>query len=335
MPIKLKALADQVMVITGASSGIGLVTARDAARRGARVVLVARNETALRDVVAQIKAAGGQAAYAVADVGERAQVKAAAAVAVARFGRIDSWVNCAGVAIYARLIDTPEDEHRRLFQTNYFGVVHGALTAIEHLRAQGGALITVGSIAGDIPSPVMGAYDASKHAVKGFIDSLRIEVNADRLSISVTLIKPSGMNTPIAQHAANHVDGEALIPPPVYDPQLVADAILHAAQHPVRAVTVGGLGRILVLLGTHFPAVLARVGGLVAPLLSDPQRPKTASSNLHRAARGGDERSDHETGRRVSLYAGARAPLVIGVLAGLAGLLLARRGLAKHRQKTA
>lgn len=335
MPIKLKALADQVMVITGASSGIGLVTARDAARRGARVVLVARNETALRDVVAQIEAAGGEAAYAVADVGERAPVKAAAAVAVARFGRIDSWVNCAGVAIYARLIDTPEDEHRRLFQTNYFGVVHGALTAIEHLRAQGGALITVGSIAGDIPSPVMGAYDASKHAVKGFIDSLRIELNADRLPISVTLIKPSGMNTPIAQHAANHVDGEALIPPPVYDPQLVADAILHAAQHPVRAVTVGGLGRVLVLLGTHFPAVLARVGGLVQPLLSDPQRPKTAGSNLDRAAQDGDERSDHETGRRISLYAGARAPLVIGVLTGLAGLLLARRGLAKHRQKTA
>lgn len=329
MPVKLKPLADQVMVITGASSGIGLITARDAARQGVSVVLVARNETALRDVVAEIEAAGGQAAYAVADVGERAQVNAAAGVAIVRFGRIDTWVNCAGVAIYARLIDTPEHEHRRLFQTNYFGVVHGALTAIEHLRAQGGALITVGSIAGDIPSPVMGAYDASKHAVKGFVDSLRIEVNADRLPISVTLIKPSGMNTPIAQHAASHVDGEALIPPPVYDPQLVADAILRAAQHPVRAETVGGLGRVLVLLGTHFPAVLAKIGGSVAPLLSDSTLPKTAGSNLYRAAQDGDERADHGTGRRVSLYAAARPPLVIGALIGLAGLFVLRRRLAK------
>ncbi|RZL18669.1 MAG: SDR family NAD(P)-dependent oxidoreductase, partial [Sphingomonas sp.] len=221
MTVSLKLLADQVVVITGASSGIGLVTAKLAAGRGAKVVLVARNEAALAKAVEDIRAEGGDVIFAVADVGVIEEVQAAANVAIARYGRIDTWVNNAGTAIYAKLIDTPLDEHRRLFQTNYFGAVHGGLTAIKHLRIKGGAIITIGSIASDLPSPVLSAYSASKHAVKGFVDALRMEITADKLPIAITLIKPAGIDTPIAQHAANHVDGEALIPPPVYDPTLV------------------------------------------------------------------------------------------------------------------
>jgi short-subunit dehydrogenase len=303
MRIHLKPVAEQVIVITGASSGIGLVTARAAARQGASVMLVARNEAALRTIVQDITASGGHAAYAVADVGDMAQVEAAADQAVIAFGRIDTWVSCAGVAIYAKLAETPEAEHQQMFQTNYFGAVHGALTAIRHLHKNGGALITVGSIAGDIPTPVMGAYAASKHAVKGFIESLRIEVNADRLPVQITLIKPSGIDTPIAVHAANHLDGEALIPPPVYDPALVADAILAAAAHPHRSITVGGIGRLQVVAGTHFPGMLARFGGLMMPLLSDPSRPATRLSNLESPFAGGHERSSLKNGRPVSLYA--------------------------------
>ncbi len=140
---RLKPLADQVILITGASSGIGLVTAKAAARRGARVMLVARNERVLSEAVDGIVAAGGVAAYAVADVGSLEQVRAAADAAILQFGRIDTWVNNAGVAIYANLVDTPTDEHERLFRTNYFGMVNGALTAVAHLRDAGGALITV------------------------------------------------------------------------------------------------------------------------------------------------------------------------------------------------
>jgi short-subunit dehydrogenase len=298
------------------------------AAAGGRAVLVARNADALRDIVTEIEADGGKATYAIADVADPAGVRAAADHAVATFGRINGWVNCAGVAIYARLIETPEDEHQRLFQTNYFGVVHGSLVAVEHLREHGGALVTVGSISGDIPSPIMGAYDASKHAVKGFVESLRIELRADALPISVTLIKPAGMNTPIGEHAANHLDGEALIPPPVYDPALVADAILDALQHPRETLTVGGLGRLEVLLGEHFPKALERLGGLMIPLLFDPRRPKTSSSNLHHPVDAGRERSHGESGRSVSLYAVAsRRPLITAaaLVAGAGLALLAHR----------
>ena len=329
MPLKLKPIAEQVIVITGASSGIGLVTARAAARLGASVMLVARGEEALQAIAAEIEGAGGRADWAVADVADLAAVCAAAAYAVVTFGRIDSWVNCAGVAIYGKLAETPEEEHQRLFQTNYFGVVHGALTALGHLRSSGGAIVTVGSIAGDIPSPIMGAYDASKHAVKGFIGSLRIEVEADGLPVSVTLIKPAGMNTPIGEHAANHLDGEALIPPPVYDPALVADAIIDAVEHPRRAVTVGGVGRLQVLLGTHFPAALAWLGGLMIPLLSDRDLPRTPGSNLAAPAADGRERSKNESGRRVSAYAiGQRHTLALTAAAGVGlgvAMLLGRR----------
>jgi short-subunit dehydrogenase len=334
MKITLKPLAEQVIVITGASSGIGLVTARSAAAQGAKVVLVARNEASLREAVEGITASGGDAIFAVADVGDVKAVRAAAAAARTRYGRIDTWVNNAGTAIYGKLIDTPLDEHERLFRTNYFGAVHGALTAVPYLRERGGAIITVGSIASDIASPILSAYSASKHAVKGFVDALRMELTADALPIAVTLIKPSGIDTPIAQHAANHVEGEALIPPMVYDPALVAEAILDAAQHVRRDVTVGGVGRLQVMVGTHFPGLLDRLAGVLTPALSDKTREKTRSTTIFEPEQPGRERSGVQPGRQTSLYTAAqRHPGAVGIAAlasvgGIALLLARRRGAA-------
>jgi short-subunit dehydrogenase len=334
----LRPVDDQVIVVTGATSGIGLVTAKRAAAFGARVVLVARNERALGTIVREIEAEGGTAAYAVADVGDAAQVEAAARYAVERFGRIDTWVNNAGVAIYAMLADTPIDEHQRLFRTNYFGTVNGCTAALRHLRELGGALITIGSIASDIPSPVMGAYAASKHAVKAFVESLRIELAASGAPVSVTLIKPSGIDTPIAQHAANHTGEEALIPAPVYDPILVADAILDAAVTPSRELTVGGVGRAQVLLASHFPKVLEAFARTLISALTDPTRRPTPDNNLSSALTGDRERSGVQSGRRFSVYASVtrhRALISLSATAfacGSIALLLHRRDSAARRK---
>ncbi|WP_267382020.1 MULTISPECIES: SDR family oxidoreductase [unclassified Sphingomonas] len=330
MAIPLKPLKDQVIVITGASSGIGLVTARTAAARGARVMLVARSEGALSDAVDAIRAGGGTADYHVADMGDADAVKAAAAQAVARFGRIDTWVNNAGVAIYAKLMETPADEHRQLFRTNYFGMVHGCEAAVP-LLAAGGALITVGSIASDMSSPVMGAYSASKHAVQAYVQALRMELRAAGSPISVSLVKPAGIDTPIGQHAANHEGGEAQIPPPAYDPQLVADAILDCAVHPRREITVGGAGRAQAMFAVHFPALFERLAPRAAKSFVDRDKTQPRPSNLFEGVHAGHERSGEQAPLKSSAYTavmlrpGAALAVGGGLAAGVAALLLARR----------
>ncbi len=302
MKPKLKPLGEQVVVITGASSGIGLLTAKGAARAGAKVLLIARNRGALEAIQQKIALDGGVAEIAIADVGDATAVEAAARRAIECFGRIDTWVNNAGVAIYAKLVDTPDDEHARLFDTNYFGVVHGCRTAVRHMQCDGGALISIGSIASDMPSPILGAYAASKHAIKAYVESLRIELRADGIPLSVTLIKPSGMATPIAIHSANHLAGEALVPPPPYDPQLVADAVLFCAQYARRDVTVGGIGRAQTLFAQHFPAVFERLAPLVVPFLTSKGLPNTQGDSLQSPGRDGQARSPHEQGITISPY---------------------------------
>ena len=253
MNVKLKKLSDQVIVITGASSGIGLVTARMAAKRGARLILNARNEATLQRVCDEINEAGGEAYHVAGDVGQFDNVQNIAEEAVRRFGGFDTWVNNAGVSIYGPVLDQSLEDQRRLFDTNYWGVVHGSMIACAHLRLRGGALINVGSVLSDIAIPIQGTYCATKHAVKGYTDALRLELEQDDAPISVTLIKPSAIDTPYVQHAKNLMPVEPLNPPPVYAPETVAEAILHCAEHPERDVIVGGGGRVLAAAGHHAP----------------------------------------------------------------------------------
>src|SRR5690349_1349858 len=219
----LKPVQDQVIVITGASSGIGLVTARMAAKRGARVVLTARNYEALEQVTREIngdESSGGMAAFVAADVADESGLRRVAEEAVSRFGRIDTWVNGAGVSVYGRLLDLSIDDQRRVFETNVWGVVMGCRVAIPHLR-NGGALITIGSILSDRAIPLQGIYCASKHAVKAYTDALRMEVEHDGLPISVTLVKPGSIDTPYAEHAKNYLPNEPKNASPTYAPEVV------------------------------------------------------------------------------------------------------------------
>jgi len=244
MDYDLKPLDEQVIVITGASSGIGLCTAAMAADKGCKLVLAARSEDVLEELCNEIRVAGGEAVYCVADVGKREDVEAIARVAIERFGRIDTWVNDAGVAIYGRVWEVSDADSRRLFDTNFWGVVYGSLVALPYLRESQGALINIGSEVSDAVVPLQVMYSSSKHAVKGFTDGLRIELLADKVPVSVTLIQPTAVNTPYPEHARNYMDKEPKLPSPQIDPSKVAQAILHAASHPERDVTVGAMAKL-------------------------------------------------------------------------------------------
>lgn len=258
MTLKLKPLEEQVMVVTGASSGIGLVTARMAAKRGARLVLASRNEEALSRLCYEINESGGDAICVNADVGNEGDVKKIAAEALNKFGNFDTWVNNAGVSIYGELLEVPIEDFRRLFDTNFWGVVYGSLTAARNMELNGGAIINIGSTLSDRAIPIQGMYCASKHAVKGFTEALRMELEAKSRPISVTLIKPSAIDTPYKDHAKNYLQNEPENPPPVYAPEAVAETILYCAEIPARDVFVGAGGKALSVMGNYAPRLTDR-----------------------------------------------------------------------------
>lgn len=333
MKTRLKKLSDQTIVITGASSGIGLVTARTAARRGARLVLAARSKQALQQLTEEIKAQGGEAVYVVADVAERADMDKIAETAVQHFGGFDTWVNNAGVSIYGKLADVAIEDHRQLFETNFWGVVNGSLAAARHLKQRadgnGGALINLGSTLSDRAIPLQGMYCASKHAVKGFTDALRMELEEEAAPISVTLIKPAAIDTPYTAHAKNYLEVEPLNPPPVYAPEVVAEVILHCAEHPVREMFAGGGGKALSVLGYFAPRLTDVV---MEKTMFDQQRtdrPARAPRRnaLYEASEDLRERGEASRERYVlesSTYSGVmRHPLLTTVAVAGAGALLA------------
>lgn len=240
MPRSLKPLHEQVIVITGASSGIGLCTAETAARQGAKLVLSSRSEEIMGRLVDGMNTNGIVAIHVTADVADRDQVQAIADAAIAQFGGIDTWINNAGVSIFGRLDQVSEADSRRLFDTNFWGLVNGSLVALPHLKKRGGALINIGSEVSEAVIPLQSMYSASKHAVKGFTDGLRIEIEElDKAPVSITLVQPTATDTPFPENARNYMAHEPQLPTPQSDPQDVADAILQAAVTPTHHVKIG------------------------------------------------------------------------------------------------
>lgn len=336
MQIELRKIDDQVVVITGASSGIGLVTAKLAARRGARLVLAARNDRDLRRAVSAIEEEGGRAIRVPADVAEPGDVQRIADEALRAFGRVDTWVNGAAVALYGRVTEVPLEDMRRLFDVNFWGVVHGCTVAVRLLRAEGGAIVNIGSVMSDRVVPLQGGYAAAKHAVKGYTDVLRMELEADGAPISVSLVKPASIDTPFFRKARSYLGVVPRPLPPVYAPELVAEAILECAQRPIRDVYVGGAAKAIAAAGEIAPrltdVVMERT--TIEPQRTDEPR-NGGPDNLYRPLEddGGERGSPgREHVRRTSAYTSA-ALHPRTTLLGAAGLGLVVAAGLRARQR--
>ncbi|PYR92026.1 MAG: short-chain dehydrogenase [Acidobacteria bacterium] len=339
MRLTLKPLDEQVIVITGASSGIGLVTAKHAAQRGARVVLAARNERDLHDATETIRRRGGRAVFAVADVADASQVEAIAAVAIREFGRIDTWVNNAAVSMYGRITELTIEDMRRQMDVTYWGQVYGSRTAVRNLRHAGGALVNVGSVLSDRAIPLLGGYCAAKHALKAFTDALRMELEEEGVPVSVTLVKPASIDTPFFEKARTYLGVEPRPVPPVYAPEVVSDVILHAAQHPLRELIAGGSG--VTLSAARFASRLADL--YMERWTFESQRTgkpiNGRSDNLYKpVATDGGERGQNWKGHtressvytRAALHPRATTAVIAGLALGLGAAAAATRWRSEH-----
>ncbi|HZI12297.1 MAG TPA: SDR family NAD(P)-dependent oxidoreductase [Myxococcus sp.] len=266
-----RAWKDRVIVITGASSGIGRATALALAKKGAHVVLAARPEDPLEDLARECEASGVRTLVVPTEVSDAAAVRHLAAESVRAFGHFDAWVNNAGVYLMGSLEETPDDAFRQLMETNFFGTVSGTRAALTQFRHQGyGTLVNVASTFGAVTAPYASAYIASKHAVRGFSASVRQEFL--NTGIDVCTVLPAAIDTPLWQHTANYT-GWAIRPgEPVYTPERVADAILRVLHQPRPEVFVGPTAR----------AFERTMHGVTGARHSEKKRQRSTSGSLFR-----------------------------------------------------
>lgn len=322
-------LGEQVIVITGASSGIGLATARLAAERGARVVMVARSAQALDAAATRLRARGASATWIEADVADMGDVARAGDRAIETFGRIDTWINAAAVPLYGELDEIPVPDARRQFDVNYFGTVHGSLVALRHLQREGGTLINIGSVLSETAVPLQGHYAASKFAVKAFTDTLRQELLARKAPVHVTLVKPPSVDTPFFDHAKSHMRLVPRAMPPVFAPELVAETILACATKEVRDVYVGGAAKVMASMAKLAPGLTDRfmARGAIAAQQRDEPVSAGRPDNLHAPSPDAGHVRGEWAGRvwRHSPYtsatlAPARTAAIVGGVAAVAAL---------------
>jgi short-subunit dehydrogenase len=279
----------------------------------------------------------------VADVGNEGDVAQIARTAVDQFGGFDTWVNNAGVGIYGGLLDVSTADSRRLFDTNFWGIVYGSLEAARGLRLRSrtgpfaGAIINIGSEVSDRAVPVLGMYSASKHAVKGFTDALRMELEKAGDPISVTLVKPGATDTPFPQHAKNYMEESPELPAPIYAPEVVAKVILHCAQNPEREMFAAGSAKLHSVEGALAPRFL---DWMMEAMFFDKQKSRKPADHseeaLYAATTGLKERSGtRHDARESSMYTQASmyplltAALVVG--SGMAAIALLGAASANSR----
>jgi len=335
MKVNLKKLKEQVIVITGASSGIGLVTARMAAKEGAKLVLVARSEDALRQLTDELKSQNAQATYLVADVSKQEEAQRIAQAAQEQFGGFDTWINNAGVSMYGKVEEQSVEDMRQLFEINFWGLVYGSLEAVKHLKQRGGALINVGSVLSDVTAILQTMYSSSKHAVKGFTDGLRMELQMEDAPVSVTLIQPAAIDTPYPLHAKNYLDKVPKHAPPAYAPETVARAILKCAVAPARNVEVGGSSKLFKGMEEWTPTLLDKFmeTSFAEQSKSDQPARQNHKSGLYQGVGELKERGNYPGHTRaVSTYTQARLhPAITAAI--VAGTGVAVAALVRGRNK--
>ena len=231
-------LAEQVLVVSGASSGIGRAVARAAGARGARVVVAARNAEALERAVGEIEAAGGEGLAVPGEAASEADAQSLCARAAERFGRIDTFVDCVMVTVYAEVEQLELDELRRVLDVNFLGRAYAYRAALPHLKASAGTFIDVNSALAYRGIPLQAAYCASKAAARTYFESARVELEKQRAGVDVCLVLPGGINTPQFDRGRQKLGEQPQPIPPIYQPELVAEAVLHCAERPERELPV-------------------------------------------------------------------------------------------------
>lgn len=261
MKLKLKKLKDQVMVITGATSGIGLVTARMAAEQGVKLVLASRNEEALSILEKELKVRGTESVYVVADVSKEEDIDKIAEKAIEKFGGFDTWLNNAAVSIYGYSAEIPIKDMRQLFDINFWGVVYGTRRAIDHYKEKNepGSIINMGSVVGNRAFPVQSSYSASKHAIRGFTDAVRMELEKEHAPVVLSQIHPARVDTPYTDHATSYINKKPTHKGVVYPPESVAEAILNVAEHPKRDMYVGSQSKFFSIVGMMYPRLTDKI----------------------------------------------------------------------------
>lgn len=303
--IRLKKLNDQAVVIVGANSGIGRAAALRFAEYGAQLILSGRSQEALDQLADELRASGAEVTPIAADVTDYAQMKRLADQAYQTYGRIDTWVHAAAVAVYSRFEDTNPEEFKQVIDTNLTGEAYGAMAALPYLKEQGGALILIGSAESRRALPYHSAYAASKHGITGFADALRLELEEENAPVSVTVVMPSSINTPFFSKARTRLGVKPAPVPPVYEPEAAAEIIHFAAEHPVRELFVGGAGKALGITQRLSPRLADNVTLQFGKLqFGDQQKSEHAPNNLFAHIDGYDRvhGTYGDQARRLSLY---------------------------------
>lgn len=328
-----KSLSHQIVVITGASSGVGRETALLLAQQGATVVVAARNEEALSTLKAEVERLGGTALSHPTDVAQWEQVEDLARAAVERFGRIDTWVNCAAASLYGEVHELTPEEITRAIQVILLGQVYGMKAALHQMRAQGqGGIVNVASALAVQAIPLQAPYVAAKHGVLGFAESLRMELEHEGSPITVSTLLPSSINTPLFDSARSRLGVMPQPVPPVYQPSVVAEAVVHTITDPQPQMVVGGGGKMMELLHRIAPrsaaSLLVRHGKVVQNQRTD--TPDNGTDNLFSPSTGPGavEGSFGRHAKSTSIYTTAleqhpgrvRGLLVAGAVLGVAVL---------------